>query len=128
MAKKKKTEKRTITGKVRSISVKRVFDGESVVNVDVEIPSPDARTFIDVALWGQEALGLLYGKRLNDDASAWVRFQPAITVGARVCVTGSYSVKTWKPTKSKSLGKVVKKGYIPVYDSIQVRVLTLPKL
>ena len=35
-------------------------------------------------------------------------------------MTGKYSVKSWKPTllSSKTLGKVVKKGYIPVYDPL----------
>ena len=40
MAKKAKAEKPPINVKVRAISVTRDLDG--VVNVDVEIPSPDA--------------------------------------------------------------------------------------
>ena len=55
-----------------------------VVNLDIEIPSPDTRVGVDVALWDQEGLGLQKGKRLNYDATAWVKFQPPNTVGARL--------------------------------------------
>ena len=127
-AKKVKTERRTIVGKVKTISEEREHNGQKVVNLDIEIPSPETRVFVDVALWDQEGIALLQGKRLNDDATAWVKFQPPITVGARLSVTGSYRMKDWKPTKSKAMPKTVKKGYIPVYDSAQLRVITLPKL
>ena len=128
MAKKLKTEKRTIVGKVRNIAKKRMFEGEGVINVDIEIPSPDSRVFVDVAFWGTESHAILQGKVLDDEKDAWVKCKTPVTVGARLRVTGNYSVKSWKPTRSKKLGKVVRKGYIPVYDATQIEVRALPKL
>ena len=128
MKKKATTERRTIIGRIARIDDAREYEGDIVINIDVETPGCNPRLFTDIALWGQEAHALLQGKRLSEDMSEWVQFQAPVKIGARVCVTGSWSLRSWKATKGKSKGKIQKKGYIPVYSHEQLRVVTLPKL
>jgi hypothetical protein len=127
MAKAKKLERRTIIGKVVSISPQKIYDGEPVVNVDVLVPGSE-KVYVDLAFWGMEAIALLQGKKLNDELTDWVQFQPRVTKGARVRATGSYKIKSWKATKSKKIAKVQKKGQIAIYSHEQLTVVTLPVL
>ena len=128
MTKAKKTERRTIIGRVARVEDAREYEGDVVINIDIETPGQNPRVFTDVALWGQEAHALLQGKRLSEDLTEWVQFQAPVKVGARVQVQGSWSLRSWKATKGKSKGKTIKTGYIPVYSHEQLRVVTLPKL
>jgi hypothetical protein len=69
MAKAKKLERRTIIGKVVSISPQKIYDGEPVVNVDVLVPgSEKSRRLV---FWGMEAIRDTQGKKLNDEITDW---------------------------------------------------------
>ena len=116
MTKKAKTEKRTIIGRVARVDDPREYQGDIVINIDVETPWQNPRLFTDIALWGQEAHALLQGKKLSADMSKWEQFQAPVKVGARLCVTGNWSLRSWKATKGNSKGKTIKKGYIAVYS------------
>jgi hypothetical protein len=83
---------------------------------------------VDLALYGQEAIALLQGKRLNPEMTAWEQFQPALKKGTNIRANGPYELTKWKPTKSKKLGKLVKKGKIAIYSHEQLAVINLPAL
>jgi hypothetical protein len=124
---KTRTEKRTVVGRVVNVSAPRAWEGESVINVDIELRGVPERTFVDLAFWGAEAAKLIKGKRLNDEMTKWIKFQDPIRPGVYVRATGGYKVKSWKPTKSKKLPKTVKKGQLSIYSHEQVQIIRLPK-
>ena len=128
MKKAQKADRRTIRGVVASISKERCSnEGTPVINLDLEIPGQTPRQFIELAFWGEVAVEFVGGRRLNEAETKWVKFQPPLKKGVHLRATGNYQTKTWKPTKSKALGKVVKKGSISVYSLDQVSIRVLPK-
>ena len=128
MKKAQKSDRRTIKGVVASISPERCSsEGTPVINLDLEIPGQTPRKFIELAFWGPVAVEFVGGRRLNPAKTNWIKFQAPIRKGTHLTATGNCVVKTWKPTTSKTLGKIVKKDSISIDSLDQVEVRTLPK-
>ena len=120
--------KTTVTGVVVDISEKKEHDGDEVINVDIRLEGSEANSYIDLAFWGLRSHALLQGKKLSADATKWEVFQPEVKKGALVEATGFMRIKSWKPTKSKTMKKMVKKGQISIYSHDQLKVKVLPAL